>query len=109
MSKETGEAPSTFEMLAQIASGQGEAWEIARNLIGVANLGLLLAKAATENTTEKISPTRAQKILQMKSLSGTSDKIANTAVRVCRSSVKPGVPIQHTLARRPVECQTKLT
>jgi hypothetical protein len=72
---------TTFEMLAQVASGQGEAWEIARNLIGVENLGLLLAKAATENTTEKISPTSAKDVLQTKSLSGASDRIANAAIR----------------------------
>ena len=49
-------------MLAQIASGQGEAWEIARNLIGAEELGLLLAKAALADTTQTISPTLAAKV-----------------------------------------------
>ena len=80
ISKETGEAPSTFEMLAQIASGQGEAWEIARSLIGPQKLGLLLAKAALADTTESISPTIASKVLEM-SLSGASTKIANMGFR----------------------------
>ena len=71
-------------MLAAVASGQGEAWDVARNLIGLDRLGLLLAKAALADTTEKISPTRAKDILQMKSLSGASDKIANTGFRAAR-------------------------
>ena len=71
---------STFEMLAQVASGQGEAWEIARNLIGTSELGLLLAKAALENTTESLSPTLAAKTLGM-SESGARKKIENASVR----------------------------
>jgi hypothetical protein len=73
-------AVTTFEMLAQVASGRGEAWEIARNLIGPAELGLLLAKAALSNTSHSISPTNAKDVLNM-SESGARKKIENTAVR----------------------------
>jgi hypothetical protein len=71
---------TTFEMLAQVASGQGEAWDVARSLIGPAELGLLLAKAALSNTTEDISPTVAAKVLGI-TRDGARKKIDNAAVR----------------------------
>jgi hypothetical protein len=72
--------PSTFEMLAAIASGQGEVWEQARAMIGTGQLALLMVKTALNDTTESPSPIQVERVLGM-SISGASSKIANIAVR----------------------------
>lgn len=72
--------PSTFEMLAAIASSQGEVWEQARAMIGTGELALLLVKAALKDTTESPSATQVARVLGM-SESGAWKKIQNIAVR----------------------------
>jgi hypothetical protein len=71
---------TAFEKLATVASGSGEVYDMARAVIGHAELALLLAKSALVGTTETLSPTRVSKILEM-SESGARKKIDNAAVK----------------------------
>jgi hypothetical protein len=71
---------SPFESLIAVAQGEGEVFELARAMIGKAELALLIAKAAVANTTGNLSPTNVAKILEM-SESGARKKIDNSAVR----------------------------
>ena len=52
---------TAFEKLATIASGNGEVYDMARAVIGHAELALLLAKSALVGTTETLSPVRVSK------------------------------------------------
>jgi response regulator of citrate/malate metabolism len=71
---------STFEKLDRIASGTGEVYEMARTMIGHAELALLLAKAALTGTSETLSATTAAEVLGM-SRDGARKKIENCAIR----------------------------
>lgn len=81
---------STFEKLATIASGTGEVWETARAMIGKNELALLLAKAAVDQTTESLSPTRVGKALGI-THSGARKKIENAAIQESKKSLIRGI------------------
>jgi hypothetical protein len=71
---------SVFEKLNAIASGQGEVFEMAREMIGKPELALMLAKAAIIGTTEELSPTAVARVLGI-TPQGASKKIENCAVK----------------------------
>ena len=53
----------TFEKLMAIAEGQGDICRLVRRLIGKSELALLLANAALNDTSVKLSPAKVATIL----------------------------------------------
>jgi len=72
---------TTYEMLKDLAVGQGDVYEQARTMIGgTGALALLMVKAALANTTESPSAVGVAQCLSM-SESGARKKMENIAVR----------------------------
>jgi hypothetical protein len=71
---------TTFARWLALASGQGEVFDLAREMIGTRELALLLAKAAVKNTTaEELSPTKVARATGLTDR-GARNKIFNAAV-----------------------------
>jgi hypothetical protein len=71
---------ANYEMLKDLAVGQGEVYENARKMIGGnETLALLMVKAALANTTESPSAAGVAQCLSM-SESGARKKIENIAI-----------------------------
>jgi hypothetical protein len=82
---------TTFEKLSMVASGTGEVWEMAREMIGISELALLLAKEAVKHTTsEEMSPAKVMKAANL-SESGARARIFNTSIQEKERSKIPSL------------------
>ncbi len=70
----------TLSDLIQIATGEGEVMEMARTMIGHAELALLIANAAVENTSIKLRPCNVSKATGL-GADAAKDRIDNTALK----------------------------
>lgn len=71
---------NSLESLIQIATGQGEVMEMVRQMIGTAELALLIANSAVADTSIKLRPCNVASAIGM-SEDGARKKIDNTIVR----------------------------